>query len=80
MEVKQWSKYVQVLCRQSVEEIAHINVMCRGWWGIGVSGGSLVLFMRPAAEEKKLFLWRELLVLMDRSLLPEGSRSKSLCL
>jgi len=34
--------------------------------------------MRPPAEGKKLFLWHEVLVLMDRSLLPEGSGSKSL--
>ena len=30
------------------------------------------------ADGKKLFLWREVLVLMDRSPLPEGSVSKSL--
>ncbi len=35
--------------------------------------------MRPAAVGKKLFLWREVLVLMDSSLLPEGSDSNSLC-
>ena len=44
----------------------YINVMCRGG-----GGGSLLLFMRPAAEGNKLFLWREVLVLMERSLLPE---------
>ena len=36
---------------------------------VGVGGqcqwGSLVLFMRPAVEGKKLFLWREVLVLME---------------
>uniref|UniRef100_A0A3B4GFB5 Immunoglobulin V-set domain-containing protein n=1 Tax=Pundamilia nyererei TaxID=303518 RepID=A0A3B4GFB5_9CICH len=31
-----------------------------------------LLFMCPTAEGKKLFLWREVLVRMDRSLLPEG--------
>ena len=39
-------------------------------------GGSRVLLMRPTAIGKKLFLWRELLVLMDLSLLPEGRDSK----
>ena len=28
---------------------------------------------RPAADGKKPFLWREVLVLMDRSFLPDGS-------
>ena len=32
----------------------------------------------PTAEGKKLFMWREVLVLMDRSLLPEGRVTKSL--
>ena len=31
------------------------------------------LLTRPSADGKKLLLWREVLVLMDRSLLPEGS-------
>ena len=31
------------------------------------------LLIRLLAEGKKLFLWREVLVMMDRSLLPEGS-------
>ena len=34
---------------------------------------SLVLLKRPVADGKKLFLWHEVLVRMDRSLLPEGS-------
>lgn len=35
--------------------------------------------MSPAAEEgKKLFLWREVQVLMDRRHLPEESTSESL--
>ena len=34
---------------------------------------SLALLKRPVADGKKLFLWCEVLVLMDRSLLPEGS-------
>ena len=37
------------------------------------------LLMRPAADEKKLFLWREVLVLMYRSLLPEGSGWNRVC-
>ncbi|AWP07991.1 putative gastrula zinc finger protein XlCGF57.1-like, partial [Scophthalmus maximus] len=35
--------------------------------------GSLNVLLSPAAEGKKLVLWREVLVLMDHSLLPEGS-------
>ena len=31
------------------------------------------MLKRPVEDGKKLFLWREVLVLMDRSLLPEGS-------
>ena len=34
--------------------------------------GGQALFKRPVAEVKKLFRWREVLVLMERSLLPEG--------
>lgn len=34
---------------------------------------------RPDPDGKKLFLWREVLVLMDRRLLPKGSASKGLC-
>ena len=30
------------------------------------------MFKRPVAEGKKLFRWREVLVLIERSLLPEG--------
>src|SRR4029434_1242603 len=41
--------------------------------------GSRALLMRPAADGKKLHWWREVLVLMDRSLLPEGSVTRSLC-
>ena len=33
--------------------------------------------MRPTADGKKLLWWREVLVLMDRSLLPEGSVTTS---
>lgn len=40
--------------------------------------GSLTLVVRPAAEGKNLFLYREVLVLIDRSLLPEGSDSNRL--
>ena len=36
------------------------------------------MLMRPAADGKKLLWWREVLVLMDRSLLPEGSVTRSL--
>jgi len=35
--------------------------------------------MRPVAVVKKLFLWCEALVLMDRNLLPEERYYKSLC-
>ena len=35
--------------------------------------------MRPVAVGKKLFSWREVLVLMDRDLLPEVRDSKSSC-
>ncbi len=38
--------------------------------------GSQALLMRAAAVRKKLFLWREVLVLMDLSLLPERGVSK----
>ncbi len=41
--------------------------------------GSWVLLIRAVTDVKKLFLWREVLVLMDRSLLPDGSASESLC-
>ncbi len=60
----------------------HINVMCRGGWRANSQChlGSQALLMRPAAVGKKLFLCCEVLVLMDRSLLPEGSDSNSLCL
>ena len=34
---------------------------------------SLALLKRPVADGKKLLLWCKVLVLMDRSLLPEGS-------
>ncbi len=40
--------------------------------------GSRALLMRLVAEGKKLFLWCEVLVLMECSLLPEGSDSKCL--
>src|SRR4029434_9324174 len=40
---------------------------------------SRALLMRPTADRKKLLWWREVLVLMDRSLLPEGSVTRSLC-
>ncbi|KAK3564295.1 hypothetical protein QTP86_012018 [Hemibagrus guttatus] len=40
----------------------------------GVSGA---LFSKLTAVGKKLFLWREVLVLMDRSLFPEGRDRKS---
>jgi len=49
---------------------------------VGIGGdqwGSRVLLMRPVAVEKKLFLWCEVLVLLDRNLLPEGRDSKRLC-
>lgn len=39
--------------------------------------GSSALLMRPAAVGKKLFLWHEVLVLMDHNLLPDGSGSRS---
>src|SRR4029434_8468958 len=35
--------------------------------------------MRPTADGKKPLRWREVLVLMDRSLLLEGSGTRSLC-
>jgi len=38
---------------------------------VGISGGP-----RPVAVGKKLFLRRDVLVLMDRKLLPEGRDSK----
>jgi len=43
--------------------------------GAGNQWGSRVLLMRPVAMGKKLFLWREVLVLMDHKLLPEGRDS-----
>ena len=46
--------------------------------GIG-QWGSRALLIRPTADGKKLFLCWEVLVLMDRSLLPEGSVSNSFC-
>jgi len=44
--------------------------------GAGDQWGSGVLLMRLVAVGKKRFLWREVLVLMDRNLLPEGRDSK----
>ena len=35
--------------------------------------------MRPAVDGKKLFIWRKILVLMDRSLLPEVSGWNIMC-
>ena len=46
---------------------------------VSVGGGPGPLLMRPVADGKKLFLWREVLVLTDLNLLPEGSVSKSIC-
>ena len=37
------------------------------------------MLMSPTADGKKLLRWCEVLVLMDRSLLPEGSGTRSLC-
>ena len=37
------------------------------------------MLMRPAADGKKLFLWREVSVDIDFSLLPDESVRKSLC-
>ena len=42
------------------------------------SPGCDALLIRLAAEGNKLFLWREVWVVMGRSLLPEGKGSKSL--
>ena len=44
---------------------ARVSVSQWGWW-------SWDLLRNPTEEGKKLFKWREVLVLMDRSLLPEG--------
>ena len=47
---------------------------------MGCGGGnSLCQWGSRGAVRKNLFLWREVLVLMDLSPLPEGSDSKSLC-
>jgi len=57
-----------------------VNIMCSivsiGGGSGRVQWGSWVLLTRPVAVEKKLFLWREVLVLMDRNLLPEGRDSE----
>ena len=37
------------------------------------------MLIRPTAAGKKLVFWHEILVLMDCSLLPEGSTSKTNC-
>src|SRR4029434_10201237 len=47
-------------------------------WGRDESPRQVALLLRPTAAGKKLVLWREVLVLMDRILLPEGRTSKSL--
>ena len=44
---------------------ARVSVSQWGWW-------LWDLLRNPTEEGKKLFKWREVLVLMDRSLLPEG--------
>ena len=50
-----------------------MEFVCDPWHHDSVSGSweFWALLMRPAAEGKKLFLWLEVLVLMDRSLLPK---------
>ena len=48
---------------------------CRSGRGEGESqcqGGLRTLLIKLVADGKKLFLWREVLVPMDRNLLPEG--------
>jgi len=49
----------------------NVNMMCSiGSIGGGIGGdqwGSGVLILRPVAVGKNLFLWREVLVLMDRN-------------
>jgi len=41
--------------------------------------GTRALFLSPTANGKTLFVWREVLVLMERILLPEGRDSHSVC-
>jgi len=53
--------FVQCALMHSVSGVAEVK--CQ--WG------GRVLLRRPVAEGKKLFRWREVLVLMERSLLPE---------
>jgi len=55
------------------------------WGSVGEPGSghegqwrNRALFMSPTADGKKLSVWREVLVLMDLSLLPEGRHSNSL--
>lgn len=51
--------------------------MQNGVWEWNVNGGHYPNpNPNPVDEGKKLFLWRDALVLMDHSLLPEGSVSK----
>ena len=52
-----------------VYDVAEVKCQC----------GGRALFKRPVAEGKKLFRWREVLVLMERSLLPVGRGVNSLC-
>ena len=58
-----------------------INVMHRAYVVAEVKfqWGGRALFKRPVAEGKKLFRWREVLVPMEHSLLPEGRGANSSC-
>ena len=54
------------MCRTVLQKKC-INVTLKS-----ISGFTQTLWMRPAADGKTLFWWREVLVLMDRSLLLWG--------
>ena len=53
-------QYFNIVCIN----VMHIESTLCSW-------GGRALFKSPVAEGKKLFRWREVLVLMERSLLPE---------
>ena len=60
-----------IAVRNEVTEVSvtvTLNTLCMCKWQLGVLG----LVDGPAADGNKLLLWREILVLMDRSFLPEG--------
>lgn len=68
---------MQIEFKVSVRDAVEVAVCDFGVGGY--LGGICLLYSRLTAVRKKLFSWLEVLVLRDRSLLPEGTGTKRLC-